>query len=145
MPYCDDNDVRMLAPQIPSGADLTPYIEKAGGIVDAELRSIFEVPLWGGVLNNVDQVVRLAAAKIAAGTYLIAKYSAHDREPSGFAERLIGEGQKAIKEFRDNPSMLSADVAVRSASDAQKSGVVVVGDDMPPAFNMGDPATWGRQ
>ena len=143
MPYCDDTDVRRYIPQAPAGEDFSGYIDDAQGIIDAQFRGIYETPLWAGVLLDVDLFVRSIAARLAAGTYLVAAMSQHQQEPSAYSQRLMSEARADLDSIKDDPAMLDADLVEEGVIDDDKLDVILDGEDEEPVFNMETEDYWG--
>lgn len=140
MAYCVDADVRKYAPQIPAGEDVSGYILDADGMVDAELRGFFTIPL-----SVVDQFIVMIAAKLAAGHFLVAYYSIHSSDPSAYANELIASAMKELARIKSDPAMLSAEVVSSADLDDEKAGIIIdEGDDGGPIFDMGDASGWGN-
>lgn len=151
MDYCSATDVLVYAPQGAAMVDddataVDPWIAEAGGIIEAHLRGLFVVPLYGGSEASIEQYVKTAAAKLSAGLFLRAKLSAKSKEPHPYGERLIEEAMAAIALIKSDLTMIDSPLRSDGGDPLTEDQleVTIANSGERPVFGMGDERTWGR-
>jgi len=137
MAYCDETEVRLFAPQATAGETFSAYITKADGIIDSELRALFEVPF-----TSPDELVQMISAKLTASMYLEAMYSKHGREPNEYAGDLRQSAMKELMKVKSDPTLLSQ--TLRTDADGETKDGVCISDNASGCFSMDRNAkNWG--
>jgi phage gp36-like protein len=137
MAYSTYEDVRLDVPQAPEGEVFTGWITQADGVIDAHLRTYYDVPLSA----PVPQLVVNCSAKLAASYYMKAKYSQINQAIPERAESLGEEAMKILQDIKDNPSLLGLDLRDPTTDDYDTNAILTEGEDSK--FTTGDETTWG--
>lgn len=139
MSYCTADDVRKFAPQAEVGFDLTPYIVQSDGVVDANLRANYDLPL-----ASIPQILTDCAAQLAAGYYLSAHYTKVNQRVPDFARDLISQAMEQLLQIRDNPALLGLDLKVPDADDYAQNTILTSSVSDGNAFDDTDELEWGN-
>ena len=137
MAYCTADNVRLFAPQTEPGVDLAPYIQQAGGVIDANLRGNYDLPLTA----PYPQLLIDLAAQFAAGYYLSATYTAVNRQVPDHVENMLDKANEQLQNIRSDLSLLG--IAPKQPSDedyAQNS--ILHGQPTANVFDSADETKW---
>lgn len=138
MPYCTFTEVLLHAPQAPEGETFAGYIEQADRVIDARLRTAFDVPFdpVPGLITNI-------SSKLTAAAYLKALYSKIHKEAPEYAMEIYREAMDELTEVVSNPGLLGVTLRMNGIEDELSNEVSVAGSG-EGYFNMGDETEWGR-
>lgn len=139
MSYCTADDVRKFAPQAEVGFDLTPYITQADGVIDANLRASYDLPLTA----PYPQLLIDCAGQLAAGYYLSAHYTKVNQRVPDFARDLLDAGMKCLIDIKTDPSLLGLDMKTPDADDYAQNAIVSSDTSDGNSFDSTDELDWG--
>lgn len=140
MPYCSYVEVLLHAPQAQEGETFAGYIEQADRVIDAKLRSSFEVPFTDPVPGLVVNI----SSKLTAAAYLKALYSKIHTDAPDYATAIYEEAMAELQEVIANPSLLGIPTRLITTAEDELGNEVTVAGSGDGYFNMGDETQWGR-
>lgn len=136
MAYCTFETVRVYAPQADVGEDFDAYITQAGGVIDANLRGNYDLPL-----ASVPQILVDVAGQLAAGYWLSAHYTKANQSVPQFARDLIEGAMATLLQIKTDRSMLDIDLKTPSADDLARNSVRY-GQPSENTFDSSDELDW---
>lgn len=137
MAYCTHEDVLKFAPQTEPGTDLDPYITQAAGIIDANLRGNYSLPLTA----PYPQILIDLAAQLSAGYYLSASYTKVNRAVPDYVEKMLEKGNEQLQQIRDDLSLLGIAPKEPTTDDFNQNSVVH-GQPTANVFDSADETNW---
>ena len=137
MAYCTPENVRHYAPQADPGEDLSPYITTADGLIDANLRGNYTLPLTA----PYPQILIDLSAQLAAGYYLSASYTKINRAVPDYVEKMLEKGNEQLQQIRDDLSLLGIAPKEATPEDFNQNSIVH-GQPTANVFDSTDATNW---
>lgn len=139
MAYCTHEDVLKFAPQAEPGVDLDGYIQQAGGVIDANLRANYSLPL----ATPYPQLLIDLAAQFTAGYYLSASYTKVNRQVPDYVKDMLTTAHEQLLLIRGDLSLLGIAPKEPTTEDYDKNSVLY-GQPSENVFDSTDELDWER-